>query len=160
MRKTSDVYVCFSPLDIANAFNSLPIGHSALEEKSVPKYLQCVLGDYLSNRSLSYVDREDHFVRSTVTCEVSQNAVDPWVDSVEYRVFMLRVSIRCDVICYANDILVVRNVAPNFTRIWIFSKDGSLTTNKVCKTDHKACDRQAQSQYGVIPNIPKGLILG
>jgi len=60
-------------LDIANAFNSLPwpVIHSALEAKEVPEYLRGVIEDYLSDRYLTYTDRENSFVRSPMTCDVS-----------------------------------------------------------------------------------------
>ena len=64
-------------LDIANAFNSLPwpIIGKALEEKSVPGYLRCILGSYLSGRVLFYVDRRDRLMRAPITCRVLQGSV-------------------------------------------------------------------------------------
>ena len=64
-------------LDIANAFNSLPwlVIREALEEKGIPGYLRCILGSYLSDRVLSYVDRRDRLMRAPITSGVPQDSM-------------------------------------------------------------------------------------
>jgi len=58
--------------DIANAFNSLPwpVIRRALVEKEIPGYLWRVLDGYLSDRWLSYIDRDNRYMRSSMGCGV------------------------------------------------------------------------------------------
>ena len=44
-------------------------------EKEVPGYLRCVLDGYLSDRWLSYIDRDDRYVKSSMKCGVPQGLV-------------------------------------------------------------------------------------
>ena len=98
-------------LDIANAFNSLPwpVINVALANKEVPLYLRNVFRDYLSNRSLAYIDRRDRLVRMPMTCGVPQGSVlGPTLWNVGYdSVLRQHLPIGCSVLCYADDTLLV-----------------------------------------------------
>ena len=65
--RDGDMMVAMS-LDIANAFNFLPwlAIHSALSDKGVPDYIRWVIIDYLFDKYLIYISRDDTFVRSLI----------------------------------------------------------------------------------------------
>ena len=97
--------------DIANAFNSLPwpVIRRALVEKGVPGYLRRVLDGYLSGKWLSYIDRDDQCVESSMRCGVPQGSVlGPTLWNIGYdSVLRIGLPVGCSSICYADDTLLV-----------------------------------------------------
>ena len=97
--------------DIANAFNSLPwpVIRDALVEKGVPGYLRRILDSYLSDRWLSYMDRDDRYTRSPMMGGVPQCSVlGPTLWNVGYdSVLRVGLPLGCSVLCYADDTLLV-----------------------------------------------------
>ena len=97
--------------DIANAFNSLPwpIIREALAEKEIPEYLRRVLDSYFSDRWLSYIDRNDKYVRFLMRYGVPQNSVlGPILWNVGYNsILRLKLPWGCSAICYVDDTLLV-----------------------------------------------------
>lgn len=96
-------------LDIANAFNTLPWStiREALRYHGVPRYLQRIVGAYLSERSVVYPGREGWGRRET-SCGVPQGSVlGPLLWNVGYD-WALRGALLhgVGVICYADDTLV------------------------------------------------------
>jgi len=98
-------------LDICNAFNSLPwrVINTALRSKSLPVYLRRVIEDYLSHRSVEYVNGKGRRVVRQVMAGVPQGSVlGPILWNIGYdRVLSEGANYGCSVICYADDTLIL-----------------------------------------------------
>ncbi|EFN82526.1 Putative 115 kDa protein in type-1 retrotransposable element R1DM, partial [Harpegnathos saltator] len=98
-------------LDVVNAFNSVPRSHPlhALWEKGLPLYLRRVVGCYLSERTVEFSIRGGGVRARDVVAGVPQGSVlGPLLWNVVYdRVFSARLEPGYEVICYADDTLVL-----------------------------------------------------
>ncbi|XP_025155964.1 uncharacterized protein LOC112588883 [Harpegnathos saltator] len=98
-------------LDVVNAFNSVPRSRilQALWEKGLPLYLRRVVGSYLSERTVDFPVRGGGVRSRDVVAGVPQGSVlGPLLWNVVYdRVLNARLEPGCEVICYADDTLVL-----------------------------------------------------
>ncbi|XP_018339051.1 PREDICTED: uncharacterized protein LOC108746647 [Trachymyrmex septentrionalis] len=119
--RNGDVMLAVSS-DIINAFNSLAwsVIRLPLKAKGVPEYLKCTLGDYLSDRYLVYVDRDDLLIRSTMTYGVPKGLIlEPTLWNVDYDLILrLELLMDCSTVCYADDILLVAR-GPSFEKAFV-----------------------------------------
>jgi hypothetical protein len=98
-------------LNISNAFNSLPwscIGR-ALECHEVPGYLRAVLREYLSERSIGYVNAEAIPCQKRMVSGVPQGSVlGPLLWNLAYdEILRSALPPGSSVVCYADDTMVI-----------------------------------------------------
>lgn len=98
-------------LDIANAFNSLPYEciEEALRYHAVPLYLRRLVGDYLRDRDVLYLDEGGRICAKRMMAGVPQGSVmGPLLWNIGYN-WVLRGTLlpRTNIICYADDTLFI-----------------------------------------------------
>lgn len=98
-------------LDIKNAFNALPWSaiRKALRKKGFPEYIKRIIGDYLSNRSIEFVNNKEERVTMKVTADVPQGSVlGPVLWDITYdQILQGGTEEDCRVICFADDTLIM-----------------------------------------------------
>ncbi|XP_046742525.1 uncharacterized protein LOC124409153 [Diprion similis] len=102
-------------LDIANAFNSVPWEtiRAALRRKGIPGYLRRIVGSYLSSREVVYPAPGGATGRWQVSAGVPQGSVlGPLLWNLSFDgVLRVHREQGCDIICYADDTLVLSSAA-------------------------------------------------
>lgn len=98
-------------LDISNAFNSLPWGRikESLRWHGVPTYLVNIVSDYLRDRRITYTDRTGSVREGELYRGVPQGSVlGPLLWDLGYNVVLnTALPPGCNVVCYADDTLVM-----------------------------------------------------
>lgn len=98
-------------LDIKNAFNSLPWSaiREAMRKKGFPKYIRRMIGSYLSNRSIEYVNNRGEREVKLVTAGVPQGSVlGPVLWDITYdQVLQAGTEEDCRIVCFADDTMIM-----------------------------------------------------
>lgn len=97
-------------LDIRNAFNSLEWTEiRAMEKKRFPIYLRKIIANYLNDRSIVWIGKDAVKHNRKVERGVPQGSVlVPLLWDIAYDgILRLSMPKRCEVVCYADDTLIV-----------------------------------------------------
>ncbi|KAL0818000.1 hypothetical protein ABMA28_008542 [Loxostege sticticalis] len=137
--------------DIANAFNSIP--HSAILEAlryhGVPTYLRSLLTDYLSDREVLYVNRDDRLQRRQVETGVPQGSVlGPLLWNLGYN-WLLRGTLLpgMDVICYADDTLITARGRSYGAAAMLASVGGDLIVGRIRRLGLKVALEKTEALF-------------
>lgn len=99
-------------LDISNAFNSLSWEAimKAVERQRLPRYMRRILGNYLSNRWISFRNKNKEKVEMRISRGVPQGSVlGPLLWDLGYNRVLTDVSLPpcCTMVCYADDTILL-----------------------------------------------------
>lgn len=103
--------VIAAALDISNAFNSLQWADicQALENRHFPVYLQKLVYNYLSDRSIEYKNIDGYIITRRIEAGVPQGSVlGPLLWNLTYdRILRAKVENGCRLLAYADDTLII-----------------------------------------------------
>lgn len=122
-------------LDITNAFNSLPwrVIRLALERKDSPEYLRRILDDYLHHRSVEFARGNKDIRSRIVTSGVPQGSIlGPLLWNLSFdSVLQEGVEAGCQIVCYADDTLVLASADTILTATRRVNLQTALVVNRI-----------------------------